>query len=294
MKQAILITAYRDIGFINKIIEALDENYTYYIHLDRKQQYDGSLLSSLKEHQSVRLLSRQFRVNWGSIQHLEAILHLVEEALKDNETEYMHLITGQDFPVKSSEAMTAFLREHVGKEYITGSRLPDKKWKNGGIERIGYYNFYEAFNGKNRGRLLIKGLVLLQKKLGINRSLPKALPTLYGGTTYWTLSRNALKYIKGFLASHPEIMKRFRYTFCAEEIVIHSILMQDNSPFRNRIAQNNLRYIIWQHRDGHYPANLDERDWHDIQQTDAFFARKFAFPVSAKLCKLIEESVFNK
>jgi hypothetical protein len=38
-------------------------------------------------------------VNWGSVEHLEAILFLAKKAFEDKENGYFHLIKGQDFSI---------------------------------------------------------------------------------------------------------------------------------------------------------------------------------------------------
>lgn len=38
MKHCIIMTAYKDVGLINKIIESAPDNFDFYIHLDKKCQ----------------------------------------------------------------------------------------------------------------------------------------------------------------------------------------------------------------------------------------------------------------
>ncbi|MFR9165926.1 MAG: beta-1,6-N-acetylglucosaminyltransferase [Dysgonomonas sp.] len=286
MKQAVLITAYKNPEFIFQIIDALDDDFSFYIHFDRKKKYDAKVIKELQENKRVKFISFKYKVNWGSVKHLEAILHLAEEAVKDAETEYFHLITGQDYPIKHSQNISEYLEQHKGKEFITGDRLPAKKWKEGGLNRISYYAPYEIFNGRGYGRFPIKTLVYLQKAFRIKRKMPDALPILYGGSTYWTLSKQAVRYVLDFLKENPSLMKRLKQTFCAEEILFQSILY--NSPFEQNIVRDNMRFIVWQTRDGQNPANLDERDYEAINASKAFFARKFEKSISDKLLKKIQ------
>lgn len=45
MKHCIIMTAYKDVGLINKIIESAPDNFDFYIHLDKKCQITPSDIS---------------------------------------------------------------------------------------------------------------------------------------------------------------------------------------------------------------------------------------------------------
>jgi len=87
------------------------------------------------------------------------------------------------------------------------------------------------------------------------------------------------------------LLKRLRFTFCADEIYFQTILM--NSPLKDKIVNNNLRFIDWTRRNGNFPANLDESDFHSLKNSDKIFARKFEFPISEKLKRLIKENILK-
>ncbi|GAB6120601.1 beta-1,6-N-acetylglucosaminyltransferase [Dysgonomonas termitidis] len=281
MKHAILVTAYKNPQQLNELVDFFDEDYSFYIHIDKKSRITGSDIKMLEEKPAVKLVSREYRVNWGSVDHLKAILLLSKECAKDKDIDYVHLITGQDFPVKSPQQISGYLKENYGTEYLSARPLPIKTWIGGGFNRVIYYNLYEVFNAKSWHRLFIKAFVQIQKFAGYKRKLPSELNSLYGGSTYWTLTLPAVKYFLCFLDKYPNILETYKYTFCSEEILLHSILM--NSPFKEKVAKKNLRFMLWENRDGVYPANLDERDFEDIIRSDTFFARKFDYPVSGKL-----------
>lgn len=281
MKQAILITAYKNPQHLFRIVEYFDDDYVFYIHIDKKSKMAEQDIQRLKATRKVRLVSQQYRVNWGSVQHLYAILALCREAVKDKSIKYIHLITGHDFPTKSPAYFSDYLQQHNGQEFLSANQLPIRNWKGGGMNRILYYNVYEWFNAKSWQRVFIKTLVWLQKSIGFERKLPEGFNDLYGGSTYWTLTTDAVQYILDYLEKRKDVLAAFRYTFCAEEILIHTILM--NSPFSGKVCKKNLRFMIWEYRDGISPANLDERDYKAIMDSEALFARKFEYPVSEKL-----------
>lgn len=94
--QAILITAYKNQDYLKKLIRFFSNKYKVYVHLDKKSkiQRDSLLLNK-----NVTVI-KKYIVNWGGLNHLLAILDLLEMALSDEQVKYIHIISGQDIPVK--------------------------------------------------------------------------------------------------------------------------------------------------------------------------------------------------
>lgn len=283
MKQAILITAYTNIDHLNFLTDSLSAEYMYYIHVDKKSNIDQCEIEKLSEKKNVVLISQKYNVTWGGINHLKAILFLLQNALKDSDIEYFHLITGHDYPIKSSSEMTSFLEKNRGKEFLEYNKLPYNRWENGGYDRLLYYNVYDCFNGRKGWRnKMIKKLISIQRYLGLKRKYPKDFPQdLYGGSTYWTLSRGCIEYVFNYMKENPWYLRRFKYTFCSEEFFFQTLVL--NSPFKENAVNNSKRFIVWEERNGNFPANLDMTDYDDILNSDAFFARKFEPKVSDTL-----------
>jgi hypothetical protein len=126
---------------------------------------------------------------------------------------------------------------------------------------------------KKMGRIVIKILILIQEKLKIKRKIPYAIfPQLYGGPTWWSLTRNSLQYVLNFTNTHELALKSMRFTFCSEEIYFQTILC--NSEYAKDIVNDNLRYIDWNSGRGG-PAFLDITDYDKIKKSNKIFARKF-------------------
>ena len=293
MKQGILITAYKQISHLKKMLDSFNDDFYFYIHLDKKSQVPKNEIRMIQNSKNVVCVSRQFQVNWGGINHLKAILLLSKEAVKNEGLEYFHLITGQDFPIKSCNGIKSLLVKNRGREYIENFEMPVKvrDWgRDGGMDRICYFNFYDLFKAKTiGGKIAIYGLLKAQKILKIKRSTHQNLPKLFGGGTYWTLSYPCLKYVIDYTEEYPAFLKRFNWSFCGEQIYFQTIIM--NSVFKANVVNNNLRYIEWKKRNGSKPANLDETDYDNIIKSDAIFARKFEYPFSNKLLNKMEEHI---
>ena len=90
MKQAILITAYKNYKHLESIVNFFDDNFKIFIHIDRKSDISNEELHFLKSFKKVKIISRKYKVNWGGLNHLKSILYLSEIALKNKDIEYFH------------------------------------------------------------------------------------------------------------------------------------------------------------------------------------------------------------
>ena len=285
-RQAVLITAYKNVEQIVDIINYLGDNFEFYIHIDKKSTMD---LSPIEGIDYVHLF-KIFHVNWGSVSHLKCILLLSEKALADRRNEYFHLITGQDFPVKP---VNYFFNElDMRKDYIGYFAMPATDcWteENGGMDRLEYYRPFEVFNDKTMiGRKILRSLLFIQKKIKRKRKYPRAIfPDFYGGGTYWSLTRDSLQYVLDFTNKNEKAIKSMNYTFCPEEFYFQTILLNSNRACN--IVNDNLRYIDWNSGRGR-PAFLDTTDYEKIKSSNKLFARKFHESDSEELKRLIINS----
>ena len=233
----------------------------------------------------MKLVSQELRVRWGGFNHLNCILLLAKEAVKSNDLQYFHVISGQDYLIKPVSYIKKIF-ETNSTDYIDYFEVLNSKWEPEWMKRISYYEPYEIFNSKSfLGNKIITAIIVLQRKLGFSRTLPNI--KLYGGNGWWSLSRASIEYVMNYTVRDPSLLKRLHFTFCADEIYFHTILM--NSPLRDKIVNNNLRFIDWTRRNGNFPANLDESDFQSLADSDKIFARKFEFPISEKLKQMIKE-----
>jgi hypothetical protein len=294
MKQGILITAYHEIDQLRRLINFFNDDYSIYIHFDKKACLSKAEIEEFRNARNVAFLSTQFTVNWGGINSTKSMLLLATEALKNSEIEYFHLISGQDFPIKSKLCITNFLVENKGKEFVSSFELPSRKWEgDGGLDRITRYNFFDLFNAKTGlGKFLVFGILKTQQLLRIRRKIQPGLPRFYGGSTWWTLSYPCLKYVVDYTRDQPSLLKRLNFSFAAGEIYVPTIIM--NSPFRERVENTDLRFINWQYKNGSCPAFLDESDYDDLSKSNAIFARKLRSPISDKLMEKIELKINNQ
>jgi len=292
MLQAVLVTAYKDFDQLLALTRAFDSRFRLFIHIDRKSRIHRvrpDILEELRGLPTVRLVRSRYAVNWGGVNHLHAVLDLARAAFQDgHNVEFFHWITGQDYPVRSCDEFVSFFSENRHRSFLSWFLLPAEIWRieDGGFDRIAYYHLYDLL-GMGKGDRYNKKFVELQRAWGFRRRYSARLPRLHGGLGYWSLNRDAMNYVLHQTRSHPGLLIRLRHCFCAEELYVHTVLL--NSPLAASVVNDDLRFVDWSsNRGGVHPAILDESDFETIQQSTAFFARKFDSRLSLGLRIMID------
>src|SRR6476620_1654032 len=148
MKHGILILAHQYPVHLADLIKAFDEDFYFYIHIDKKSKFSLSDITALKKIPGVQFVSQELRVRWGGFNHLKAILLLVEEALKQKELDYFHVISGQDYLIKPVHAVKKTF-EDAPADYMDYFEVLRSKREAEWIERISLFGPYEIFNSKS-------------------------------------------------------------------------------------------------------------------------------------------------
>lgn len=292
MKQAILITAYKDFDQLQLLFNQFDDNFNFYIHIDKKSKVDADTQQKILKNSNVKHLEIKYKVNWGGFNHLKSYLSLCDIALKEKENNYFHLITGHDFPIKNKESFKELLNQKEGEEksFLDYFQLPGKIWHiDGGFGRLKYYNFYDRFDAKTpSGKKRLEFIRKLQVKLNLKRKI-RIKEQLYGGSTYWTLTQKTLEYVMNFTKENPSFLGRFKYTFCPEELYFQTVIM--NSEHAKNVINDNLRFIDWENGTDGSPAFLKTNDFERVVSSDKLFARKIN---STELIGKLENHIRNQ
>lgn len=131
LKHAFLVTAYHDLPTLNRMVTKFSEYGDVLVHIDKRSDIDPK---DLVGHEGISIYKR-YPINWGSYHHLKAIVFLLMKAMK-LQPDYVHVITGQDYPIVSSAVFDAFFTEHEGLSFLDFWTVPDDSWIQ---ERYRYY-----------------------------------------------------------------------------------------------------------------------------------------------------------
>ena len=289
MKQAFLIMAHKNYGQLDKLIKALDnKDVDIFLHINKQSpKYE---LPITKFSTIIQIPSS--RTNWGSYSLVECELRLIETALGHGSYGFLHLLSGQDLPIKPVDEILSLFNAHNGFNFIHYDRPETSEQMS---TRAKYYYLFQE--RKVRGKRSIwsisqKIVVELQKFLNIDRTR-KFSGEFKSGSQWWSIRSDLAEYV---VSQRLMIKKLFKYTMCDEmfmqTLVFNSrffdtvYIGEDNDPHGNQrlIDFERGKPYIWRIND------LDE-----IKNSDLLFARKFDETVDNEIIdRVVDMDVVKK
>lgn len=286
-KVAIVITAYKDLLNLQFLLDYFSD-FSVYLHFDTSNlsKSEISNLNILINESKITYYSNKYKIAWGSPNHLFAIIELLTEVSKNECIEFIHIISGQDFPIKSKEEIYKFSIDNKEQLYI------------------GYDNFLDIddFDTKQRlySPILFKHSNFKSKKYKLLRFIelyriiyPRkkwgnySKEMIYKGLIWSSFSAEFNQYLLK-QALTDNLKKDISNTLIAEEFFLQTIAL--NSEFKNKVNNDDKRYVLWKEKNGSIPAILDDSDFENIISSNKLFARKIDSKISESLkSKLIKE-----
>lgn len=301
MKIAYIILTHKEPKQLIRLVHRLNpEKNSFFIHIDKK--VDNTVYDKMKHglnHFPNIFFLKRYRCFWGDFSLVKATIEGINTLLaRKVPFDWLILLSGQDYPIKSNLQIERFLEKHQGTSFIEYFPLPNFKndWgdENGGLDRIEYWNF-RLFN--KRFRFTDKPLdcsreVLIQLPawpllFASKRKFPKGLSP-FGGGEWWCLPRDCIEYIHSFIRRNPAFVRFFRYVHIPDEIFFQTVVL--NSPFQHQVVSDNLRYIDWS-PEREDPAILDKTDFENILYSSSLFARKFDINRDKDILDMIDQNI---
>lgn len=282
MNIAYIISAYKYPRQLIRLVNSLNTpSASFFIHIDKKTDDPTyhKMVNGLSGYPNIYFLKRHM-CYWGDFGHVQATIEGINEIIRRKILfDYVVLLTGQDYPIKTNEQIKTFFEKSGSKSYMEYFPLPCENWEGGGIDRIEqwhmrFFNHQYAFP-KNRHSW-------------IRRKFPKGLRP-YGGSSYWCLSNACITYIHRFIKTHPGFMLFFRYVDVPDELIFQTILI--NSSLADTIVNDDLRYIDWKDWNAANPGILDRSDFERLEKSTKLFARKFDMTVDPMVLDLIDQEI---
>ncbi len=122
------------------------------------------------------------------------------------------------------------------------------------------------------------------------RTMEKLLP--YGGSQWWMINHETLLYVLNYLDSNPWYTAFHKYTFAADEVFFHTIIM-NAEQLKHRVMNDSKRFLIWPDTSKAHPEILVEKDIDAIENSDALFARKFDAQYNTVILDLVDTHCLN-
>ena len=260
------------------LTKLLHTDAAVFIHVDLKTDIQEYLF--FEAIPNVYLIKKRVFVNWGGYSIVQATVNLCKEVIGTGIAfDYVNLLSGQDYPIKSHEQIHQFLADNQGKAFMEFYSVTDV-WQEA-IPRLTQYHLTDfRFKGANKLERLIN-FILPERKM------PNGLVPV-GRSQWFTLPLEQVKYVVDYLTKNPAVKSFFSYTWGSDEIIFQTILF--NSPFKDTMINNNLRYIDWSEKRAS-PKVLTMQDAGLLMQSDKLYARKFSLTVDSGILDYIDDQI---
>ncbi|HEV3414251.1 MAG TPA: beta-1,6-N-acetylglucosaminyltransferase, partial [Puia sp.] len=277
MKIAHLILTHKNPAQLERLLTSLDHpNFDFYIHLDRKTPIQP--FEYLASRPNTTLLQNRAAVYWADFGTIQATLNGFHEIPIDK-YDYINVISGQDFPLKTADYIHTYIAQRKGSEFITCESI-EGPWKQA-ARRV---QTYSLINWRFPGRFRLEKLINFI--LPTPRKFPIPDHRIVGRANWFTLTPDAIRYSLGYLDQHPELIRFYKLVWGADEFIFSTILY--NSPFRAKIVDN-LVYVDWPENHHGHPSILQAGHLPALQATDKLFGRKFDMNIDSTIFQLLED-----
>lgn len=276
-KHAYLIIAHHHFEQLQTLIGLLDDSRNdIYVHVDKKSK--DFRRDMIKTHNAGLYMIDRISVAWGGYSMVRCEMNLLKAAAPKH-YRYYHLLSGDDLPLKTQDEIHDFFNANAGKCYIWCELM------NENIEdRVRYFHLLRDYIGRTPKKRLLKLVerisLRLQREFGVHRVY--YMP-MYKGSQWFSISDCIVRYV---LAQEKVIRKQFRFTHCADETFLHSVVMA--SPYRDSIINDDLRAIDWKRG---IPYIYREDDVEKLLASDKLFARKFSCEVDKDVINRVREFI---
>lgn len=293
-KLAYLIMTYQDPEHLNRMVNALDYNAHFFVHVDKKVDIEPFKQACTLD--NVLFLENRITVSWGGISFIDVAIKLMHAALEYDE-EYSHLLmlSGSCYPIKPKQEIYDFMLQHEGHEfikYLDARESPEHYMKS--LENKHFFEPFYQPKGRKSVALFDKGLRHALKKLKIQQPWEFDMVP-YFGSFWWALTPECCRYVLNFTVEHLDFFRYCSYAIAPEEFYFHTVV--GNSVF----AANSDGVQEFQGRGTFRMANLhiiDQSlskwytidDWEEIDNSDKLFVRK----VNTKRSKTLLDELDKK
>jgi hypothetical protein len=275
MKIACLIVTYTSAQQTKRIVDKLNNGvFDFYIHVDKK--LDINTHQILFDYPNVFFVKNRVDIKWASYTSVEATFNSLRQIDESGRKyDFITLMSGQDYPIKSAEYITGFFEQNRGKQFIHYKDFDEWTGAQGRIDKyhLADMNFF--------GKYALQAVI---NKVISKRTPPKNIKP-YGYSTFWTLTQDCALFIVKYIESNPAVERYFKYTFGSDEFIYQTVIM--NSAYKDAVVNNNYRYVDWS-EGGFRPKFLVTEDFDKLIKTDCMFARKFNIDLDEHILDMID------
>jgi hypothetical protein len=267
VKIAYLVLTHKSSIPLTRLINTLNcEDVYFFIHIstNSSDEFLYEVNNTFKTYKNVFLIDRCACV-WGEFGIVEATIEGIKTIVISNiNIDYVVLLSGQDYPIKSNKHIKEFFTASNGRCFINNFPIPRWGWHNG---------FYKRIPSKYK--------------------LPSNI-SLWGGSTWWCLTRECIYYICYYIIKNPDYIEYCKRLFAPDEIFFHSIVM--NSTLKSSVINDGLKYIDWDYAPSpqKHPATLSKEYFSILSNSTSLFARKFDIEYDYEILDMIDKDILTR
>lgn len=332
MKLAYIILAFKDVEQVSRLIDRLrTENSIFVIHVckNAKKGYKEQLIELQGNAPDIYFCKRENGMHfyWGLVQGtINALKLLIEKKI---EFDFVNLLSGQDYPIKTNQEISDFFKKNQGKQFIkywpffpneeseffenhpwgehrqmyridrynikfAGKVNPIPEIETGRYVDLTFWQTLKIFIFESRKFLKSKKWTLEFLIFSLSRILPKKrkIPSsidFYGGKTWWSITKDCAEYIVNVNSKKNLYKDFFKYSLIPDESYFQTVIM--NSKFKGSVVNDYIREIIWEGGDGTHPLTFQTKDIDLLKKSEMLFARKFDLKVDTEILNLIDKEI---
>jgi hypothetical protein len=282
MRIAHLIITYTNPAQTARMIKRMQHpDFDFYIHVDAKFSIESH--AEVAKIPNVYLINNRVDVQWAAFSTIQAELNGLQEILDSARTyDFISLMSGQDYPIKTVDYMHEFFERKKGK-LLLKYRAFSGEWEEG-MNRV---NRYHLTDFKFKGQYFLERLI---NKLVKRTDQPKGMK-FYGSSMFWVISPEAAEYVLLTVDRDPKMKRFFKFSWAPDEFLFQTILL--NSPFAGQVINENCHYYKHPPQTPS-PKTFDLSDFNDIIASDRLYARKFDMSKSPELFDNIDEFLLKQ
>jgi hypothetical protein len=278
MRFACLIITYTSAQQTKRLIDKLNNgDFDFYIHLDKK--IDIKTHSVLLDMPNVFFVEKRVDIKWAGFTLCKAIFNGIKQIFASGKKyEFINLLSGQDYPIKSAAYISDFLKQHTGKQLIKCWDF-ETEWQEA-VARIDRYHFPD---------IVFKGKYFMERMINLlyrRRRSPNGLRFYGTNSTFWTLTPECALYVVNYVEKNRAFYRMLKYSWGSDEFIFQTVIM--NSPYKETVTYDNYRYSDWS-AGGSRPKTLLTEDYKNIIISDGIIGRKFNIDVDANILDMIDE-----
>lgn len=288
MNIAYLILSHKNQTQVETLIDTLsNENVDFFVHIDKKA--DNFNIKE-NEHTFVIPPNKRVDIQWATNSMILATIELAHCMLETGRVyDYVFLLSGQDFPIKSNTEIVGFLEDNSGYNFIEVVPHSSSAYKIF-IKRNELYYPYFMQKSSMCSKVLKRLYIYLTGGYGHTFGLFKRKKSLNltfeFGSQWWCLTYECLSWIINYIDNDSELLKFFNNSLVPDECFFQTIFMC--SPYREK-RHGNLTFLEWSKKN--HPRTFVEDDFGLLKSSDCLFARKFDLDVDSKIIELLKSDI---